>query len=538
MRSTTTIPILNWRPISLVLFCALATGFSLHAAEVKETYPDGKVKVRYTVDEAKRRIGVYLEYHPSGKIKLRGQYALGKKMGLWISYDEKTGRTLESWTWRNDLLDGPYVWNFPSGEPGIKATYRQGELNGPMIVADEKDRFLRRISYPHTREAVEKAARSLFYSPIPDAAFAAQAQVKSPYKAGAYAPDTLTEALNATKLYRFLCGVPWQEMKVDAALCDKSAHAAVLLAKEDKDPTRMPEAPSDMDKGFLGIAMAGLKDGNLHRGSNNPTQAVLSFMDNSEEKDMGKLEYRQWMLSPGLQKVGFGSARRFVVMDVSDGARPAKADYNFIAYPGEGYFPRVLLDAKSNWSLFINNSKAKVAKDSLSITVQKVDEHFQAVGAVLNTEIVGSPAAMSPAFGWSVIVFKTELPSMDAARYWVGVQGVQTLAGVDAPFGYLVDLIDVPLSEKVIAKAPEPAAPAPPSAEEVKKKKIELGRTFLGKTVPDLQFAGRRAKLVSTESDNSRTFQIDDPGEPTQIRVTTDPDGKIILVIVNGTVIK
>lgn len=539
MPSTTSIKILNWRLIlPLFLFCAVSIGAPLQAAEVKESYPDGKVKARYTVDDAKRRIGVYLEFHPNGKIKLRGQYVLGKKMGLWASYDEKTAKVLESWTWRNDLLDGPYVWNFPSGEPGIKATYRLGELYGPMIVADEKNGVLRRVSYPHTRELVEKTASALFYSKIPDAAFTTPAQIKTPYKAGVLSPDTLQEALNATKLYRFLCGVPWQEMKVDAGLCDKSAHAAVLLAKEDKEPSRTPEAPSDMDKVFLNIALAGCKDGNLHRGSNNPTQAVLSFIDDSDEKDMGKLEHRQWMLSPGLQKIGFGAARRFAVMDVFDGSHSAKVDYNFIAYPGEGYFPRALLDPKSSWSLFINSAKAKVNRDSLSITVQKLDEHFQPVGAILNTEIVGTPAPMNPAFGWSVIVFKTELPSMEPARYWIGVQGVQNLAGIDAPFGYVVDLIDVPLREKPLPVKAPTTAPAPPTAEELKQKKIEMGRSFLGQTVPDLQFKGRRAKLIATESDNSRTFQIDDPGETTQIRVTTDPDGKIILVVVNGTEIK
>jgi hypothetical protein len=523
---------------TFIVLPVLMLAITLHGAEIKETYPDGKLKVRYSVDDMKRKTGIYEEFHPGGKLKLRGQYALGKKSGMWVSHDEKTGKIVESWMYRNDLRDGPYIWNLPSGKAGLKATYRLGQLYGPILVEDEKGK-LRRISYPRTRDEVEKTVIALYFNETPEVKFTAKPDVKAPYKAGVLTPETLDAALKLTRLYRFLSGMPSDGMKVDSALSEHAAFAAVLHAKTDTGMMMAKlEKPTDMDNAFFQNAMAGDKESITFRGSN-PVNAVRNFMDSSQDREAAAVVHRQWLLSPGLSRVGFGAAKQTVAMNISDGGRPAKVDYAYVAFPGEGYYPKALVDAQAPWSVFVNAARAKIDKmENISVSVQKLDDHYQPQGGLIPTTVTGTPAAPNTAFGWHAIVFKPEFSTLEAARYWVQIDGVQTLAGAEAPFGYLVELINVVIPEKIAAKGPAGAPAAPPTAEEMKKKKLDVCRAFLGKTVLDLQFGGRRAKMIPAETDTGSTYQIDDPGEPTIIKVNTDADGKIVMVSVDGQVLK
>lgn len=412
------------------------------AGEVKESYDDGQIKLRYRTDANDRKNGTYDEYFPNGKPKVHGTYTADKKTGTWNIYNE-AGKVVESSTYRNGLLNGPYAWNFPSGKPALQAQYRQGELSGPLTVLDEKGRTVRRVSYPRTRESVEKAYNTLYKEDRPPVKFTREPHVGPPHRAGALSEETLTFALNVTKLYRYLSGVPWQELKTDPVMCEKSAHGAVVL-KEIGSLTHTPAKPADMDEGFFKIAYSGCHEANLFQGSGDPVAAVRGFMDDSDTTNIDRVGHRQWVLSPGLQRVGFGSAAEFVSMHVIDGSQHPAPDFTFVAFPGEGFYPRKLFEQHYAWSVHINANKAKVGSvDSLKIKLQKLDEHYQPDGDPIAAKVVSTPAANSSAFGWSVIVFKPELTEIETGKYWVEISGIKTLTGTDAPFGYLVEFIDV-----------------------------------------------------------------------------------------------
>jgi hypothetical protein len=412
------------------------------AGEVKESYDDGQVKLRYRTDANDHKSGNYDEYFPNGKLKVHGAYSADKKTGTWTNYNE-AGKVVETTTYRSGLLNGPYAWNFPSGKPALQAQYHQGELSGPLTVLDERGRTVRRISYPRSRESVEKAFDTLYKEDRPPVKFTQEPHVGPPYRAGVLSEETLKYALNVTKLYRFLSGVPWQELKTDPVLCDKSAHGAVVL-KVIGSLTHTPTRPSDMDDAFFKIAYTGCSEDNLFMGSSDPVAAVRAFMDDSDPSNIDRVGHRQWVLSPGLQRVGFGSAGEFVSMHVFDGTQHAAPDYNFVAFPGEGYYPLKLFGKDFAWSVHLKNTKAKVGPvDSINIKLQKLDEHFQPAGDPIPAKVVSVPASFSASFGWSVIVFKPELTEIETAKYWVEISGIKTLTGADAPLGYLVDFIEV-----------------------------------------------------------------------------------------------
>ncbi|HZK82026.1 MAG TPA: hypothetical protein VFC46_13185 [Humisphaera sp.] len=432
--------------ISIVFNFATAT----HAAEVKETYDDGKPKLVYHTDAAHRKTGAYEEFYPGGKLHIRGQYTIGKKSGQWTVYGEN-GKLVEMENFRADLLEGPYSWNFPSGKPGMRATYHLGQLYGPISVTDEKGSISRRVNYPRSIDAVRKAFLSLFYSEKPAVKFTTEPVTAPPYKAGVLSPQTLEAAVKVTKLYRYLSGVPYEDLKADATLCDKSAHGAVVLTKIGS-LTHTPSQPSDMDAAFFKIAYTGCSEDNLYQGNGNPVDAVRGFMDDSDASNVEKIGHRQWVLCPGLQNVGFGSAGAFVSMHVFDGTRSVKLDYNYIAFPGEGFYPIRLIGPQFAWSLHINKSKAKIgSKDSIKVSISKLDEHYQPTGDPIPTKVVSTPAPMSPSFGWETIVFKPEFETLEPGRYWVEVVGVMSPTGAAAPFGYIVELVDIQFPEKAAA---------------------------------------------------------------------------------------
>ena len=127
---------------------------------------------------------------------------------------------------------------------------------------------------------------------------------------------------------------------------------------------------------------------------------------------------------------------------------------------------------------------------------------------------------------------------MDAGRYWVEVKGVQTPAGVAVPFGYLVELVDVadPDRPKAVATTDKPVELSPA---EKAKGDMTFAKSLLGKTVPDIEFAGMNAKLIQTEQDGlSRTFRLLRAGDPTVITVHTNPTGTIDLAEVDGQIAK
>jgi hypothetical protein len=166
--------------------------------------------------------------------------------------------------------------------------------------------------------------------------------------------------------------------------------------------------------------------------------AIDGFMDDSDAGNVEKLGHRQWVMSPSLPKVGFGYCDGWCPMHVLSGR--GATGFNFVAYPGEGYFPRSLVHDGAAWSVHLNRDKVRAgATSTLAVQVTKLDEHFATVEIVSVQE--------NPGAGWTMIVFRHKLKSLEVARYHVQLAGVRTQTGQPVPVSYLVDVREMPARE-------------------------------------------------------------------------------------------
>lgn len=520
--------------VVLTIAAALISA-SAQAGEVVEKGANGKVSRRYSVDKNKQIYGPYEEFYESGKLKLRGTYFNGKKGGQWVVYDDNSKRVLESFSYKNDLLDGVYTRYGASGQPALKLTYKAGAMQYPMFAYDEKGNA-RRIAYPHNYDEVVKFTQTMYYDEFPNTHWTTKPVAEAPYKEGVLAPDTIEVAMNVTKLIRYIAGVPWQDLKIDPTLSTKAGMAALLMSKSERVQGKPPEKATGMDPKFYSSALAACGESIFHHRGNIPGAAARAFVDETDNDDATKFENRQWLLSPALGKFGIGVAGAEVAFDVSDGNHQAKADWNLIAYPSEGYFPSALFNGKASWTVFVNLAHFKIPtkENDLRVTLQKLDDKYQPDGAVMETQLT-KPASVSKSINWSVIAFKPfdeNLP-LQPARYWVEVFGLQNSAGQDVPFGYIVEVINVVVPSRYVDKPKE--QPKELTMDEKVEEQKKLAQSWVGKVVFDVQTYGRRCTLYRQDDDSSKWWKIEVPGEKTiEVVAHADPEGKIVLITING----
>jgi hypothetical protein len=433
---------------ALVLLCTSL----LHAKEVEEKFDDGTVHLRYEVDLEGHKNGDYQEFAEGGKLKVHGAYAADKKTGTWTTYDEQ-GKPSEVAHWRDGMLDGPFRLVFPFGRAQMQAVYRANEFLGPITTFDEEGHTLLQVSYPRPLAEVMRVWNTLVPASRDAPKFVEEPSPAAPYVAGKMTAESLTAAANYVMLYRWMCGLPERKMRIDPGLCDLAQHGAVLVAKLGH-LSHEPDKPADMDDAFFKLGYAGCNQSNLYQGLPTLFDAIDAFMSDSDDSNVQKIGHRQWVLSPGLERTGFGSVDGFTAMHVitaDDGGN----NYTFIAYPGPGYYPTKLLADGAAWSVHLNIFKARVGSaEEVKVFIVELDDHF-AAGQESAAKVVS--VLSNDTANWTTIVFKPGRASFPPGKYLVKITGVYTRYGVAKPFSYLVDLRQMP---DVTPPADQPRSPA------------------------------------------------------------------------------
>jgi hypothetical protein len=412
----------------------LATPLASYATDVVESYPDGKPHFRYQVDAKKQKNGTFEELAPDGKVKVRGNYLANKMNGTWTVSND-AGTPVEQLTYRNDQLEGPYRRDFEPGKVQVRGAFHQDDWAGPISVYDEKGHLVRAVAYPRRLDAIQAAWKSLYPMTRSKVDFVDEPKPSAPYEVGRISMNCLQAGLKYTQLYRFLSGVPFEKMTLDPVMVDRAQHGAVIL-KRLGSLTHEPEQPKDMDDAFFKLAYAGCSQSNIFQGSASLFDAVDGFMDDSDEANVQAIGHRQWLLSPGLQKTGFGCCGPFVVQHVLSGG--GARGFTFCAYPAPGYYPIKMIHKNAAWSVHFGRDKVKIGgADSIAIHVTPLDEHFassDAKDAEVVSVINGGVAR------WNVIVFRPKIDSLEPGKYYVEIAGLRTPTGAAMPFSYMVDL--------------------------------------------------------------------------------------------------
>lgn len=292
--------------------------------------------------------GVWESYHPDGKIKLRTTYAEGLKSGRETLFDER-GRIVYAMGYLKGQLHGP------------RQIYREGKLVDEQLWAHG------RLLFPHSRRIVQTMlSRINSWQPPRDVA---DKQV--------YNAQTL-EGLRLMMMYRFLAGVPWKHLRLDAKL----THYALAGAKLCQRIGRLDHRPANpgMDEQAYQTGYIGTSKSNLHmsgRGARIPYM-VHSLMDDSDPKNIDRVGHRRWILNSRMGKTGLATSGKYGAMYAMDTSGPemqdwpADFDYEIVAFP-RGYFPARFLKPHMAWHVTPNPQKYTIpSASSLTIAVRPI----------------------------------------------------------------------------------------------------------------------------------------------------------------------
>ena len=219
--------------------------------------------------------------------------------------------------------------------------------------------------------------------------FVEEPSVYAPYQTGSLTDAFLNSGLTYLNFIRYMAGLP--EVYLDANWSENAQYGAVVLGAID-ELTHYPKQPADMDDTFFEAGAEATASSNLSvRGGtgfynyNVIQSSIRGCMDDSIGLDnLSGVGHRRWLLSPTLEKVGFGAAisrnkDHYVATKVFDKDEPYKRvsfAYNFISWPVSGNMSTNVFNNMVPWSITLNPEVySAYTKDDLKITLTCVESN-------------------------------------------------------------------------------------------------------------------------------------------------------------------
>jgi hypothetical protein len=257
------------------------------------------------------------------------------------------------------------------------------------------------------------------------------------------AADRMKERyIQRLKIYRYVCGVPYEDLTWDDEYATLTEKASLVCSKLDK-LTHSPEKPAGMSDEEYKLGKRGAGESNLFMGRTSPSGCVDGWMDDSDPSNIDRVGHRRWCLNPKMLKSAFGTVGRYAAMYAFDGSRKSVPDWDYVTFPARGYMPIDLFGGRYAWSVSINMAKyAKPSKGDVKPVIQPVDEKLENIGGPLKLDYFNVETG---GFGSGpAIIFRPESFAVKAdARFKVNIEGVKTKDGKAATIEYLVHFADV-----------------------------------------------------------------------------------------------
>lgn len=425
----------------VLLLLAASSG---RAEQITENRPDGTVLRTYATDDQGRRDGGCVEYHPNGKVHIRSNYRRGRLHGVYQTYDDK-GRRRVTAKYREGRLHGEYVDRDEKGEPTIQATYVDGEKHGAFVVLREgvpisTQSWERGLAtnvdglspYTKSKDAIRDAVEEIFNSVDPLEKDAADPKARS-----------RGESLRLLKIFRYLCDVPYEDIRLDAqmnAWAEAGARLCEAIGRLDHTPANPGWPEEDYKFGYIGTSRSNLYMGHPER---KPMEAsVPAYMDDSDASNIDRVGHRRWCINPRMLRAGFGSAGRFSAMYAHDASRKEVPEFDFVAYPPPGFMPVYYFGERHAWSVSLNPKKFdKPERGGLKVTVRAVDDDFLRADAPLPLDHF---TLSSEGMGLrDCIIFRPKGIELEPdAKYWVEIEGL-TRKKKPVPFRYMVHFFEL-----------------------------------------------------------------------------------------------
>jgi len=415
----------------LVICTLLCLFAALVSAETKETreekFDDGKVKLKYSVNEDGQKEGAFVEYHPNGKLKAKGTYKKGELEGLLTEFNDK-GKALLTATYRAGKLNGGYTELTDKGLKKLSAMYKDGELHGtrteyeggvPFFAVSFKNGEL---EHQRSREDMKK---KLVEIDPPDPKFTDEASERD-------------AALRRLKAYRYICEVPYEKLTLDDEMNKVCLAGAQLCAKIGRIEHR-PANPGLPEADYK-TAFTGTSKSNLAQGLPNLMRAVDGWMDDSDPSNIDRLGHRRWCINPRMAKTGFGRSGKFAAMFSQDQSQKTVPDFDLVAFPARGWMPVEYFNPRYGWNVSFNPQKYKVTGD-VEVRVSEIDPKLTKIGEPLKLNY-SKPGAGG--FGLAnCVIFRPEKIER-GKRYLVEIDGVKRPDGkTPAPVRYIVEFFSL-----------------------------------------------------------------------------------------------
>jgi hypothetical protein len=250
-------------------------------------------------------------------------------------------------------------------------------------------------------------------------------------------------ALQKLKAYRFLCELPYKDLKLDATMNEHAEAAAKVcekLGRLDHNPPNpgLPEA--EYQKGLLGA-----KSSNLAAGFPKVSLllAVDMFMNDSDAGNIVMLGHRRWCLNPFMGKTGLGKAGAFAAMWSIDFSNQG-AKFDRICYPARGFMPMEFFNPNYAWSVILDPKKYVIPNDAaVDVKIFPVDLAGKKTGAALalNHKSVSRHGVGGVPL---CLIFRPDKSAVAAGqRYLVEMDGVNSKDGKAASLQYPVEFVSL-----------------------------------------------------------------------------------------------
>lgn len=190
----------------------------------------------------------------------------------------------------------------------------------------------------------------------------------SPYKIGKLENGFIQDGVNMANFVRYLAGLP-DDLLTNSTYNNQAQYGAVLLAAT-KELSHNPSKPDDMSRNFYNVGHRATRNSNIAKGIYKLSDAVAAYMMDFGDSNLEDVGHRRWILNPQMKTIGFGYYNGYSTMKVKNTDRTRKFNYDYIAYPSEGYFPCNIFYAddfpygSNPWSIILNPEKYDNEKTS------------------------------------------------------------------------------------------------------------------------------------------------------------------------------
>lgn len=249
------------------------------------------------------------------------------------------------------------------------------------------------------------------------------------------------EYISRLRQYRFLCGVPYENLAWDAKYAELAEHASLVCAKLNQ-MTHTPSKPPGMSDAEYELGRRGAGESNLFTGLTQPGPCVDGWMDDSDPKNIDRVGHRRWCLNPAMLKTAFGTVGNYAAMYAFDKSNNAVPDWDFVAYPARGYMPISFFGPKHAWSVSPNLKHFQSPVESqLKVSIRAADAKLAPTGPELKLDYFHVDTG---GFGSGpAIIFRPANFTLQEGAFVVEIAGLKPTSGEAGPLRYVVHFVNL-----------------------------------------------------------------------------------------------